>query len=382
MFAFIIILSRFFQWLARESPNEDPKARIETAKSVREDIDYRPVIAVVKSNAYSHGLVRVSHLYEQLGVNSLGVALLEEGIILRKSGISLPIAVFGGVLMEQIPKLLEWDLEFFVSSTEVLNDTENLCKAQNLHATVHLKIDSGMGRIGTIAENSESLIASALDAEHINIKGVCSHFACADNPDDPMTLEQIDRFLEAVSVFERLGASTPLRHIANSGGVLYFPQSHLDIVRPGIILYGVYPEPACPRILELKPALQLKSQVSFHKSVPPGFSISYGATWTSESNAEISTIPLGYGDGYRRQLSNCGEVLINGKRRPIVGRVCMEQFMVNCESENQNAGDEVILIGEQGGLCITVEEISRWAETIPYEILTNLNERLPRIYAN
>jgi len=301
---------------------------------------------------------------------------------LRKSGISLPIAVFGGVLMEQIPELLEWDLEFFVPSTEVLNDTENLCKAQNRHATVHLKIDSGMGRIGTIAENSESLIASALDAEHINIKGVCSHFACADNPDDPMTLEQIDRFLEAVSVFERLGASTPLRHIANSGGVLYFPQSHLDIVRPGIILYGVYPEPACPRILELKPALQLKSQVSFHKSVPPGFSISYGATWTSESTAEISTIPLGYGDGYRRQLSNCGEVLINGKRRPIVGRVCMDQFMVNCESENQNAGDEVILIGEQGGLCITVEEISRWAETIPYEILTNLNERLPRIYTN
>ena len=351
-------------------------------KLIREHIDNRPVMAVVKSNAYGHGLVRVAHLYEQLGVNSLGVALLEEGIILRKSGISLPIAVFGGVLMEQIPELLEWDLEFFVPSTEVLNDTENLCKAQNRHATVHLKIDSGMGRIGTIAENSESLIASALDSEHINIKGVCSHFACADNPDDPMTLEQIDRFLEAVSVFERLGASTPLRHIANSGGVLYFPQSHLDIVRPGIILYGVYPEPSCPRILELKPALKLKSKVSFHKSIPPGFSISYGATWTSESTAEISTIPLGYGDGYPRRLSNRGEVLINGKRRPIVGRVCMDQFMVNCKSENQKAGAEVILIGGQDGQCIKVEEMSKWAETIPYEILTNLNERLPRTYVN
>ena len=351
-------------------------------KLIREHIDNRPVMAVVKSNAYGHGLVRVAHLYEQLGVNSLGVALLEEGIILRNSGISLPIAVFGGVLKEQIPELLEWGLEFIVPSTDVLNDTEKFCKSQNRRATVHLKIDSGMGRIGIIAENSESLIASALDSEHIHIKGVCSHFACADDPEDPKTLEQLDRFLEAVSVFEKLGASTPLRHIANSGGVLYFPQSHLDIVRPGIILYGVYPGPSCTRILELKPALKLKSKVSFHKSIPTGFSISYGATWTSESTAEISTIPLGYGDGYPRQLSNRGEVLINGKRRPIVGRVCMDQFMVNCKSENLNAGAEVILIGAQDGQCITVEEMSIWAETIPYEILTNLNERLPRTYAN
>jgi len=351
-------------------------------KLIREHINNRPLMAVVKSNAYGHGLVRVAHLYEQLGVFSLGVALLEEGIILRKSGISLPIAVFGGVLKEQIPELLEWDLEFIVPSTDVLDDTEKFCKAQNRCATVHLKIDSGMGRIGTIAENSESLITSALDSEHIKIKGVCSHFACADDPEDPKTLEQIDRFLKAVSVFEKLGVNTPLKHIANSGGVLYFPQSHLDIVRPGIILYGIYPEPLCPRILKLKPALKLKSKVSFHKSIPPGFSVSYGATWASESTAEISTIPLGYGDGYPRQLSNRGEVLINGERRPIVGRVCMDQFMVNCKSENLNAGAEVILIGEQDGKCITVEEMSKWAKTIPYEILTNLNERLPRIYTN
>ena len=239
-----------------------------------------------------------------------------------------------------------------------------------------------MGRIGTIVENSDILIKSALESEHINIKGVCSHFACADDPEDPMTLEQIDRFLEAVSLFEKLGACTPLRHIANSGGVLYFPQSYLDIVRPGIILYGVYPETSCPRILEIKPALKLKSKVSFHKSIPPGFSISYGATWTSESTAEISTIPLGYGDGYPRYLSNRGEVLINGKRRPIVGKVCMDQFMVNCKYENQKAGEEVIVIGEQCGQSITVEEIAKWAETIPYEILTNMNERLSRTYAN
>ncbi|MBS1256536.1 MAG: Alanine racemase 1 [Deltaproteobacteria bacterium] len=349
---------------------------------IREHTDNRPVMAVVKSNAYGHGLIKVAQLYEKLGVNSLGVALLEEGILLRESGISLPIIVFGGVLTKQILEYLEWNLEFFVSSPEVLCETEKLCKSLGQLATVHLKIDSGMGRIGTSLENSESFITEALDAEHINVKGICSHFACADDPEDPMTQEQIDRFFQAVSVFDRLGASTPMRHIANSGGVLYFPQSHLDIIRPGIILYGVYPDSSCPRVIDVKPALRLKSQVSFHKSVPPGFSISYGATWTSESSAEISTIPLGYGDGYSRHLSNRGEVLINGKRRPIVGRVCMDQFMVNCETETQKAGNEVILVGEQQGQSITVEEISKWADTIPYEILTNLNERIPRIYIN
>ncbi len=349
---------------------------------IREHIDNRPVMAVLKSNAYGHGLVRVAHLYEQLGVNSIGVALPEEGIILRKSGILLPILVFGGILKEQIPELMEWNLEFFIPSKELLKYTENFCKAQNMFAKIHLKIDTGMGRIGAIAENSKDFIALALDSDHINIKGVCSHFACADDPEDPYTLEQIDRFLEAVSTFDKLGAGTPLRHIANSGGVLYFPESHLDIVRPGIILFGVYPESACPRILELKPALTLKSKVSFHKSIPSKFSISYGATWTSENSAEISTIPLGYGDGYPRCLSNRGEVLINGKRRPIVGRVCMDQFMVNCEYENQKTGEEVIIIGKQDDQCITVEEISKWANTIPYEILTNLNDRLPRNYAN
>ena len=349
---------------------------------IRKHTDNRPVLAVVKANAYGHGLLKVAQLYESLGVNSLGVAFLEEGIRLRESGISLPIVVFGGISVKQIPEFLEWNLEFFISSQEVLRATESICKSLKVEAVVHLKLDSGMGRIGINTADSATFIEEAICAKHVRIKGVCSHLACSDDPENPLTLLQVERFLAAVSIFERLGVEVPLRHLANSGGVLYFPETHLDLIRPGILLYGVYPESASPHILDVRPALQLKSEISFHKSVSSGFSVSYGATWTSKCSAEISTIPLGYGDGFRRQLSNCGEVLINGKRRRIVGRVCMDQFMVNCENDLMKAGDEVVLIGQQQEQCITVEEISNLAETIPYEILTNLNERLPRIYIN
>ena len=349
---------------------------------IRNHTDNKAVMAVVKSNAYGHGLVKVAQLYEKLAVNCLGVALLEEGIRLRESGINLPIVVFGGVLPTQITEYLEWNLEFFVSSPEILRITETICKSASQRATVHLKLDSGMGRVGINTADCASFIEEAVRAQHITVKGVCSHLACADDPENPFTLEQVERFLTAVSVFERLGVEMPLRHLANSGGVLYFPQTHLDLIRPGILLYGVYPDASSPHVLDVRPALQLKSQVAFHKSIPAGYSVSYGSTWTSARASNISTIPLGYGDGYRRQLSNCGEVLINGKRRSIAGRVCMDQFMANCENEAIKTGDEVVLIGQQQDQCITVEEISALADTIPYEILTNLNERLPRIYTN
>ena len=350
-------------------------------EQIRKHTQNRPLMAVVKSNAYGHGMLRVAQLYETLGVNCLGVAMLEEGIILRESGISLPIVVFGGVLAKQIPEFLNWNLEFFIPSMNVLRETEKICKSFDQQAIVHLKLDSGMGRVGTIAEESEGFIEEAVLSRYMTVKGVCSHLACSDDPEDPFTLEQVDRFLTALSVFERLDAPMPLRHLANSGGVLYFPQSHLDLIRPGILLYGVYPDSSSPHVLDVRPVLQLKSKVSFHKSIPKGFSVSYGSTWTSDDCTEISTVPLGYGDGFRRCLSNQGEVLIRGKRRAIVGRVCMDQFMVNSKDETIEEGDQVVLIGEQNGHSITVEEMSVWAETIPYEILTNLNDRIPRIYS-
>ena len=349
---------------------------------IRKHTNNKPVMAVVKSNAYGHGILEIAKFFEKLKVHSLGVALLEEGIFLREKGINLPIVVFGGVIRNQISQYLDWELEFFVSSIDVLRITEKICKAISKKATVHLKIDSGMGRIGEMTSRSGKFFKEAVKKKHIKIKGVCSHLACADDPTNPMTIRQVNSFLSAISVFDRFGLEVPLRHIANSGGVLYFPESHLDMVRPGILLYGVYPEKTSPRILDVKPALKLKSQVSFHKSIPKGFSVSYGAAWIADKDTEISTIPLGYGDGFLSHLSNRGKVLIRGKRRSIIGRVCMDQFMVSCESDCSKNGDEVVLIGQQENQSIKVEEISEWAGTIPYEILTNLNQRIPRIYKN
>ncbi len=349
---------------------------------IRKHCQNRPIMAIVKANAYGHGLVKIAQLYEKLGVNCLGVALLEEGICLRKSGVTIPIAVFGGVLAHQIQEFLEWELEFFVTSEEILRLVEGTCKSLSKRAEVHIKIDSGMGRIGTHSSESACFIKKVLNTENILIKGVCSHLACSEDPKNPFTLKQLERFLKAVSVFESLGATIPVRHLANSGGVLYFPETHLDMIRPGILLYGVYPDASSPRVLDIKPALQLKSKVTFQKSIKPGMSVSYGATWTSIRESEISTIPLGYADGYPRHLSNRGKVLIKGKLRSIVGRICMDQLMVNCENESTKIGEDVTLIGGQNGKIIRVEELSTLAETIPYEILTNLNTRLPRIYVN
>ena len=184
-------------------------------EQIRKHTQNRPVMAVVKSNAYGHGMLRVAQLYEKLGVNCLGVALLEEGIILRESGINLPIVVFGGVLLKQIPEYLKWNLEFFISSLNVLRKTDKICESSGQQAIVHLKLDSGMGRVGTIAEESAGFIEEAVRSRHLTVKGVCSHLACADDPEDPMTLEQVDRFLTAASIFERLDAPVPLRHLAN-----------------------------------------------------------------------------------------------------------------------------------------------------------------------
>ncbi len=347
---------------------------------IRSHTSNTKIMAVVKSNAYGHGLLEVARFLEFLKVHSLGVALLEEGIFLRKNGINLPIVVFGGIIHEQINQFLDWNLEFFVSSKDVLEKIEKISKAKTKTAIIHLKIDTGMGRIGEIASKSEKFIEEAVNKENIKIKGVCSHLACADDPKNPMTINQVKSFLSAISVFKKLGVEMPLRHIANSGGTLYFPETHLDIIRPGILLYGVYPESKSPKVLDVIPVLNLKSKISFHKSIPKGFKVSYGSTWISQNESEISTIPLGYGDGYRRHLSNRGEVLIGGKRRPIVGRICMDQFMVRNEMNGYRLNEEVVLIGQQGGKSIKVEEISDWADTIPYEILTSLNERIPRVF--
>jgi alanine racemase len=237
-----------------------------------------------------------------------------------------------------------------------------------------------MERIGVHSYSAGPFIEAAVASRWCTLKGIYSHLACADDPGSPMTAMQVERFADACGHFQRLGAPMPLRHLANSGGVLHFPDTWLDMVRPGILLYGVQPDLASRRTVDVRPALSLVSQVVYFKVVKAGHPVSYGATWAPERDTRVVTIPIGYGDGYPRALSSRGQVLLHGKRHPIVGRICMDQFMVDIGQGSAWNEDEVVLVGTRGGTTIGIEALAEAAGTIPYEILTGLAERIPRLY--
>ena len=340
-----------------------------------------PVMGVIKANAYGHGLVPVARHLQAQGIDQLGVAFVEEGIALRRAGINVPILVMGGIFGPQAAQFIGNGLEITVSSLDKLRQVEAAAESLGRQAVVHLKVDTGMERIGVHSETCGAFIEAAVASRWCEVRGVYSHLACADDPDSAMTGLQLERFLHACSHFDRLGAAMPVRHLANSGGVLHFPDTHLDLVRPGILLYGVMPDPASRPTIDVRPALSLVSQVVYFKVVGAGRSVSYGATWTAGGDTRVATIPIGYGDGFPRALSSRGEVLIRGARRPIIGRICMDQFMVDLGADGTAYNeDEVMLVGEQGGVMLSVEAVADTAGTIPYEILTGLNERIPRVY--
>ena len=339
-----------------------------------------PVMAIVKANAYGHGLVPVARHLQAQGVERLGVAFVEEGIALREAGIHVPILVLGGIFGPQVAQFLTHDLEITVSSLDKLRQVEAAAQALGRMASVHLKIDTGMERIGVHSYSAGPFIEAAVASRWCDIAGIYSHLACADDPESPMTALQLERFLEACAHFDRLGAPMPLRHLANSGGVLHAPHTHLDVVRPGILLYGVLPDAAAKPTVAVRPALSLVSQVVYFKVVRAGHPVSYGATWAPTHDTRVVTVPIGYGDGWPRSLSSRGEVLIRGRRYPVAGRVCMDQCMVDIGGDSAFNEDEVVLVGRQGAAGIDVADVARQAGTIPYEILVGLNERIPREY--
>lgn len=341
------------------------------------------VMAIVKANAYGHGLARVGLQMEACGADQLGVAFVEEGIALRNAGVRTPILVLGGIFGSQVELYLRHDLQVTVSSLDKLRQVEATAARLETKARIHLKVDTGMERIGVHSDSCGPLIEAAVASPWCEVAGIYSHLACADDPGNPMTALQLERFGEACAHFPRIGAPMPLRHLANSGGILHHPQTHLDMVRPGIMLYGVLPDPRLSRrTVDVRPALSLSSQVIFFKVVRAGRSVSYGATWTAPRDTRVITVPIGYGDGWPRALSSRGQVLVQGLRRPIVGRVCMDQFMVDLGPDGQAWNDdEVVLIGAQGEEAISVEDVAECAGVIPYEVLVGLNARIPRTYA-
>lgn len=355
-------------------------ARLEyNLAAIRQKVAPAKVMLVAKANAYGHGLLEISKALAAK-TDYIGVAVLEEGILLRNAGITAPIIVLGGIWRDQIPLYLQYDLTLTASSVERLEQIEGIAEQMRVKARVHLKIDTGMERIGIHYYSAGLLQEAALKCRHVDVEGIFSHFANADSADLAHARLQLERFHEVLRFYEQRSLPMPLRHMANSAAILQLPESCLDMVRPGIMLYGVYPSPEVPHTVQVKPALAWKSRVVYFKVVKPGHAVSYGSTWQSDHNVRVVTVPVGYGDGYFRNMSNKSAVLIRGKKYAQVGNICMDQLMVNIEWDSAYNGDEVILLGESGRERITAEDLAEWAGTIPYEILTNINTRVPRVY--
>jgi alanine racemase len=344
-------------------------------KAVRSKTGHKDIIAVVKANAYGHGAAKVSgHLAEQ-GVSKFGVAFTSEAIALRESGITIPILVFFD--RDNVDECIKYSLTPTVFD---LNTAERIsARARNLNVkiAVHVKVDTGMGRIGFDIKKAAAAIAEISSLENIHLEGLMSHFSDADLDDKDFAGVQLQRFSSLAEELKGKNISFRFLHMANSAAVLSMPDAHLNMVRPGIMLYGY----GCCEQDILTPVMSLKSRIAFLKNVPEGTPISYGRTFVTKRRSTIATIPAGYADGYNRKLSNQGEVLINGRRAPIAGRVCMDTIMADVtDIPDVTYETEVVLIGRQGSEQITADEIAEKTGTIPYEVLTSIGQRVQRVY--
>jgi alanine racemase len=335
------------------------------------------VMVTIKADAYGHGLIPVARKLVSCGVDYFGVASIDEGIKLRQARISVPVLVLGMILKDDIEPLFRYGLTATVCSQEFARALNFKAKSLGKRVNVHVKVDTGMGRLGVLESDAFKLVREIHKLKFINIEGIFTHFAFADL-DKEFTLHQIDLFNRLIAKLHKEGIDIPLFHAANSMGVINFKNSHFNMVRPGLVVYGLNPVENLP--IRLKPVLSLKTKIVYFKRVPKGYGISYGHEYITKNNTTIVTLPIGYGDGYPRNLSNSAPVLIRGRRFRISGRVCMDQIMVDVGRLKVRIGDEVVLIGRQGKNKITAEELARLAATIPYEIACGLGSRIPRIY--
>jgi len=359
----------------------DLKKLNENFNKIQNKVKKSIVMPILKANAYGHGMVEIAKYLESKNAKIFGVAFLEEGILLRKRGINADILVLGGLSGYQVEFFIEYNLIITASSIDKLKLIDWIALKTGKKARVHLKIDTGMERIGVHSYNSKAFFEMALSLKNIIVEGVYSHFANSDAEELFETYKQFDKFMEAISFFEKRDYYL-LRHIANSGAIVRFDESHLDMVRAGISLYGYMPDSNLKNILKLSPILSLHSKIVYFKVIEKGAKVSYGSTWQADIQTRVVTIPIGYGDGYPRALSNIGEVLINEKRYSIAGRVCMDQIVVDIKKGEAYNQDEVIIIGRSGNEVITADDIAQKVNSISYEVLTQINTRVPRIYIN
>ncbi|MGD8967581.1 MAG: alanine racemase [Anaerolineae bacterium] len=339
------------------------------------------LMVAVKANAYGHGVIPVSKAALAGGASRLAVSRTEEGIELRRAGIDAPILLLSYTLPGESDAIVHWDLTPTVNSESQAKALADAATAQSKALRIHVKLDTGMSRYGLLPDEALDFVHFLRELPGLVLEGLYTHFAVADLPDKAFTRRQFATFREVIKRLEASGFSFPLRHVSNSAATIGLPEMALDMVRCGIALYGLRPSAEVEPGVALRPALTLKSRVARVRILPAGASISYGRTYVTERPTRVALIPVGYGDGYHRILSNRGAVLIRGKRAPILGRVCMDQFVVNVSDiPGIRLHDEVVLIGRQGEGHIPAEEVARWAETINYEVTTSLTPRVTRIY--
>ena len=339
------------------------------------------ICPAVKADAYGHGAVEVSRAVLEAGAEMLSVAFIEEAVELREAGIAAPIMLLQPAFIEQIPEIIARDVTATVCDMESARELSRRAQAAGKRTKVHLKVDTGMGRVGIQPETAPLSAVELAELPGIELEGIFTHFPTADEEDLSFTQEQIREFGRIVESVESGGIRIPLRHAANSAGVLNCADSFFNMVRPGIMLYGLYDSPFVSREVELRQALTLKSRVAFLKELPPGRTVGYGRTFTTERPTVVATVPIGYADGYNRRLSNRGHALVLGTRVPLIGRVCMDQIMLDVtDVPGVSVGDEVVLYGRQGGGEIPMEEIEEIVGTISYEIVCAISRRVPRVY--
>jgi len=340
------------------------------------------IMGVVKANGYGHGAAHIADILIKAGSEWLGVASVDEGIELRNQKIITPILVLGFTPWEQYRELITYKITPTIFSYEMAEEINRVAGEHSAVLDVHIKIDTGMGRIGFKCEEAIEHLLRIKALGNLNIQGIFTHFACSDALDKTSAHLQLSKFQQVISELKEEGIDIPIKHCSNSGAIIDMPEANMDMVRPGISLYGLYPsEEVNHQKIHLKPVMEIKSHIIFIKEVAKGSGIGYGLTFITKRRTRVATIPVGYGDGYPRSLSNKGSVLVRGHLVPIIGRVCMDQFMVDItDFDDVLLGDEVTLIGCDGDERISVEEAANMAGSFNYEFICDVGRRVPRVY--
>ena len=349
-------------------------------RSIKERVGNAKMMAVVKADGYGHGALEVSRALVEEGADYLALAFVDEALALRDAGITTPMLVFAKPFRADLESLIAEDVDVTITTADEVSMTSEVAVSQGRRARVHLKVDTGLSRLGVPPAEAVSISRSIEDSPELELRGVYSHFAKADAIAISEAKDQFRVFRSVLDGIEEEGIEVPLRHMAGSAAIVALAESHLDMVRPGLMLYGLYPDGIARGDIDLEPVMTLKSVVELVKEVDEGTAISYGGTYIAPERTSIATVPVGYADGYDRRLGNSGEVLIGGRRCSVVGQVCMDMIMVDVGNQDVKAGHEVVIYGAMGNGAISIEEVARKIGTIPYEVSCSVSKRVPRVY--